>query len=382
MKIAIIGKLYAPIRTTTAMGQEKFTYNLARLLAKRGHQVTLFASGESIVDGVKVIPIIKKSFFTISEKNAKKKTIISPNSSYSYGLNEAKGYLKTLYYLRSHKQNFDIVHDNTDELEVIGLHKFLVDLPFVSTIHIPPAYLKNLDKMVRNETLNNYYIAISKKQSKMVKKARVFDVVYNGIDTKKFTYSERSLNHLSWIGRLDPNKGLGAAIEVATKTKSRLRIAGPIQNQKYFDEEIKPKLGKNIKYLGPLSGRKLVRFYKKSKAILFPIRWEEPFGLVMAEAMSCGTPIIAFRRGSVPELVIQGKTGFICPKDKTESMIKAVKKLKSMKKSQYIHMRENCRSHVEKNFTLEKMAENYEKVYQKIIDNGMDKVNIKHEVNK
>lgn len=368
MRIAIIAKLYAPIRTTTAMGQEKFIYNLAKILAKNGHQVTLFASGESRVEGVKIIPIIKKSFRTLSEKNN-----LTPASMYRVGLREDRGYLEILYYLRSHQNDFDIVHDNTDELGIIGLYKFLVNLPLVSTIHVPPAYLKNLDKMVGNSVLGNYYIAISKKQRKMVKKAKVFDVVYNGIDTRKFSFSEKSLGYFAWIGRLDPNKGLGAAIEVATKTKSRLRIAGPIQNQKYFDEQIKPKLGKNIKYLGPISGRKLVKFYKMSKAILFPIRWEEPFGLVMAEAMSCGTPIIAFRRGSVPELVVQGKTGFICPKDKVSSMIKAVQKICSMTDERYSKMRLDCRQHVEKNFTLEKMVNNYEEVYQKVINDYKSK---------
>lgn len=371
MRIAIIGKLLAPIRTTSAMGQEKFTYNLAHLLAKRGHEVTLFTSSDSKVEGVKIVPVIKKSYWTASKKIPKEK--ISLNLGRMYATRESIGYLKTLYYLRSHKHDFDIVHDNTDEYGIIGLHKFLVNLPLVSTVHVPPKYLQNLNNFISYQELDNYYIAISKKQKKMVRNARVFDIIYNGIDTRKFSYSEKPLNYLGWIGRLDPNKGLGAAIEVATKTKSKLRIAGPIQNQKYFDEEIKPKLGKNIKYLGPLSGRKLVRFYKKSKAILFPIRWEEPFGLVMAEAMSCGTPIIAFRRGSVPEIVVQGKTGFICPKDKTSSMVKAVEKINSMNKKQYVHIRENCRKHVEENFTLARMVDNYEKVYQKIINDWKEK---------
>jgi len=369
MRIAIIGKLFAPINITSNMGMETFTYNLADLLVKRGHEVTLFASGDSRVDGAKVMPLIKKSYFGLNKKLSKDKK--SMGVGYGYGGAEKRGYLKSLFYLRTHKYDFDIIHDNTDE--IIGLSSLLVDLPFVSTIHLPFEYLKDLEKTVYKEKLANYYVAISKKQKKMVKNTPVFDVVYNGINSRKFGFSEKSRGYLAWIGRLDPNKGLGAAIEIANKTKTKLRIAGPIQGQKYFDEQIKPKLNKNIKYYGPLTGRKLVRFYKGAKALLFPIRWEEPFGLVMAEAMSCGTPIIAFRRGSVPELVEQHKTGLICPKDNIESMIKAVKKIYSMSDSSYKKMRKNCRKRVEENFTLEKMVENYEKVYQRVIDDWKKK---------
>ena len=134
------------------------------------------------------------------------------------------------------------------------------------------------------------------------------------------------------------------------------------------EEEIKPKLNKKIRYLGELSGRKLTRLYKGSKALLFPIKWEEPFGFVMVEAMSCGTPVIAFRRGSVPEIIVQGKTGFICPQNKISSMIKAVKKIYAMSDHKYKKLRINCRKHIEENFTLEKTVEKYEITYQKIIN--------------
>ena len=109
-------------------------------------------------------------------------------------------------------------------------------------------------------------VELAKKIKKLAKKIKIFSVVYNGIDLRKFSFSADPKKFLTWVGRVDPYKGLGAAIQVAEKTKYRLSIAGPIQNQRYFNEEIKPKLNKNIKYYGPLSGRKLVRFYKNSKA--------------------------------------------------------------------------------------------------------------------
>jgi len=371
MKIAIIGKLFASIQVTSAMGQERFIYYLSYLLAKKGHTVTLFASGDSRIEGVKIIPVIKKSFWKAS-KDPKK--VLNCESGRSYGEREAIGYLKTLYYLRNHAKDFDIVHDNSDNFEILGLHKFLVSLPLMSTLHLPPQYLVNLNKIVGQE-LDNYYIAISQKQKKLAKKIKIFDVVYNGVDLKKFSFSEDYREHLSWIGRIDPYKGLGAAIEVAEKAEVSLKIAGPIYNEKYFKEEIQPRLNKRIRYVGELSGLKLKRFYKRSKAVLFPVRWEEPFGFVMIEAMACGTPVIAFRRGAVPELIVQEKTGFICPKDKVSSMIKAVRKIYSMSDSHYRRIRINCRKHVEENFSINKMVENYEKVYQKVIDDWKTKNN-------
>ena len=367
MRIAIIAKLYAPIRTTSSMGQEKFVYNLACLLAKKGHDVTLFAAPGSRVEGVKVISLIKESFWTEQNRKHKKEDDLNPVMNYCAGINEIEGYNKILFYLRKHKNDFDVIHDNSDKMAIIANAKFLVDLPLVSTLHVPPDYLHRLNKIIGEKELNNYYVSISKKQRKLAKNVKIFDVVYNGIDVTKFTFSAKSLSYLAWIGRVVPSKGLGAAMEIAEKTKTKLRIAGPIQNQQYFDKDIKPRLGKNIKYLGPLSGRKLIRFYKKAKALLFPIRWEEPFGLVMAEAMACGTPIIAFRRGSVPELVVQNKTGYICPRDKTASMIKAVKKIYALSDEKYLEIRKNCRQHVEAKFTLDKMEENYVEVYSKAI---------------
>jgi glycosyltransferase involved in cell wall biosynthesis len=364
MRIAIIGKLFAPIRVTSAMGQERFIYYLSYLLAKKGHEVTLFATGDSRVEGVKVIPVMKKSFWKASKDPRKG---LNCEGGRAYGEKEAFGYLKALHYLRNHQKDFDIIHDNSDNFEILGLGKFLINLPLMSTLHLPPGYLESLNKIV-GQDLGNYYVAISQKQKKLAKGIKIFDVVYNGVDLRKFSFSEDSRGYFAWIGRLDPFKGLGAAIEVAERAKISLRIAGPIFNEKYFNEEIKPRLNKRIRYVGELSGLKLKRFYKRSKAVLFPIRWEEPFGLVIVEAMACGTPVIAFRRGAVPELIVQGKTGFICPKDKNSSMVKAVAKLNSMSHHRYKKMRIDCRKHVEENFSIGKMVDRYEVTYQKVLD--------------
>ena len=135
MRIAIIGKLYAPITVTSNMGMETFTYNLVRILVKRGHEVTLFASGDSRVEGTKVITLVKKSFCGATQKLPVEKK--NMGTGLVLGSGEKRGYLKALFYLRSHKNDFDIIHDNTDELEIIGPASILINLPVAeSHIHI------------------------------------------------------------------------------------------------------------------------------------------------------------------------------------------------------------------------------------------------------
>ena len=144
-------------------------------------------------------------------------------------------------------------------------------------------------------------------------------------------------------------------------------MSGNVENTEFFKKEVKPHLSKKIKWIGPisfeqpLSKKQVIKLMQKAKAFLMTINWDEPFGLVMAEAQSCGTPVIGFKRGSVSELVVDGKTGFtVNPKQGIKGLKKALNKIDKI--NPY-----DCRKHIEKNFSLEKMVENYEKVYRKII---------------
>jgi glycosyltransferase involved in cell wall biosynthesis len=128
--------------------------------------------------------------------------------------------------------------------------------------------------------------------------------------------------------------------------------------QSYFDETVKPYLGEQIEYLGYIERDKLLPYYQDAKALLMPIQWEEPFGMNMIEAMACGTPVIAFRRGSIPEVVIDGKTGFIV--DTFDEMVEAIKKIDTID-------RNACREHVTRNFSTENMVDGYEKAFEKIL---------------
>jgi len=188
--------------------------------------------------------------------------------------------------------------------------------------------------------------------------------VYNGIPIKDFPFGDKSENYLVYLGRISPLKGTHLAAQVAHKTGRKLFILGDVagwerDDQGYFKEKVKPLIdGKLVAHVGEVNFAQKVSYLKKASALLFPIQWEEPFGLVMIESMACGTPVIAFKRGAIPEVVVDGKTGFIV--DTVEEMIEAVNKIDQID-------RRECRRWVEKNFTVEKMVDGYERVYQEIL---------------
>jgi glycosyltransferase involved in cell wall biosynthesis len=170
-----------------------------------------------------------------------------------------------------------------------------------------------------------------------------------------------------WVGRVEPYKGIENAIYVAKKTKIKLLLVGKVDPERkiYFEEKIKPNLNEKIQYLGEVSQKKLVKIYQGAIATLYPIEWEEPFGLIMAESMACGTPVIAFDFGSTKEVIKNGKTGFVVPflkgrKKNFDGLIEAIERIGEIK-------REDCREWVEKKFSIEKMIKNYEKIYYQIL---------------
>jgi len=232
-----------------------------------------------------------------------------------------------------------------------------------------------------DETLSlfkkSYFICISKASRKLAKKTKIYKVIYNGVDTKLYNFSEKKEDYLLWIGRLarakdkkgnflDP-KGIRWAIKLARETNSKLLLSGNIEDPEFFEKDVKPYLSKKIKWIGPISSeppltkKQVAKLMQKAKAFLMTVNWEEPFGLVIVESMSCGTPVIGFNRGAVSEIIANGKTGFVVnPKEGINGLKKALKNINKIDSK-------TCGEYVEKNFTLEKMAKNYEEVYQEII---------------
>lgn len=186
--------------------------------------------------------------------------------------------------------------------------------------------------------------------------------IHNFVDLGKYSFNKKVNNDapLVFLGRLDRIKGAHNAIEVANNTERNLIIAGNKTKEEgeYFEKEIMPKCdGIKIKYVGPVNDEEKNELLTNAAALLFPIEWDEPFGIVMAESLACGTPVIAFRRGSVPEVIDHGKNGYIC--ENTEEMINLVKEIKKIDRSV-------CRSSAELNFSKKVITEKYENLYSSL----------------
>jgi glycosyltransferase involved in cell wall biosynthesis len=203
---------------------------------------------------------------------------------------------------------------------------------------------------------DSYFVSIS--NSDRVEGLNYLATVYNGINLSEFTFNESPGDALVAYGRIHPEKGFHLAIEVAKKSGRRLIIAGIIQDRDYFEEEISPHVdGKNIEYLGVISNRERDDLLKEAYAVLHLNTIPERFGLVMAESMAAGVPVISMDLGSCREVIADGKTGFLV--NNVDEAVKVVEKIPEIS-------RETCRQRVEERFSLDIMVENYEKVYNKI----------------
>lgn len=315
---------------------ELVTSLLTEALVDKGVDVTLFATGDSLTKG--------------------ELKYINPTSIYEtpdaiYKVEECLHIAN--FFEEASKGEYDILHNQFDYLPLIFTR--FVDTPIVTTIHgftspkIVPVFKKYNDKV--------FYVSIS--DADRSSELDYIATVYHGIELGKFDFEGRHGEGLVFLGRIHPDKGVHVAIEVAKKTGMRLTIAAIIQDEKYFKEKIEPQLdGDLIDYIGPVGPEKRNELLTGCLATLHLIEFDEPFGLTMVESMACGAPVIAVPRGSVPEIVVNGKTGFLVKNVK--EAVKAVDKVKTLN-------RNDCRKRVEEKFTVEKMAEGYINVYEKIL---------------
>lgn len=250
-------------------------------------------------------------------------------------------------------ESFDLIHNHYDFLPLT--YSRLINTPMITTIHgfssdkIIPVYKKY------NPTSS--YISIS--DADRHPELDYHRTIYHGIDSTKFKLNETKESFLLFYGRIHPDKGTLEAIEIAEKTGYPIKIAGLIQDRDYYDHKIRSGIdGKNVIYLGNLDQFEGNELLGKAKALLHPILFDEPFGLSVAEAMMCGTPVIAFDRGSMPELIPHGKTGYLV--DKVSQAVEAVKSLNELDPSR-------CSAHAMGKFSIEKMVGEYIEVYEDVI---------------
>jgi len=341
LRIAQVAPLWFPIPPKKYGGSERIISFLTEYLVNKGHRVTLFAPGNSKTRA-KLIAPVKKG---IVELGAKWGAYWWNNLSHSMAFERAR--------------EFDIIHCHWGIMGAYWQRMFKPKV--VHTMHNIPTkgHLRWKTFEFYKNDLNLVFISQSEKKDCPVKIKNSF-VIYNGIDVKPFKFNPVPKDHFIWVARVCPAKGPETAIKIAKRAGVKLLMAGQIQPQHrdYFKEKIKPHLSRKIRFLGELPQTKLGQFYSQAKGLLYPINWEEPFGLVMVESMAAGTPVIAFKRGSVPEVIKNGKTGFI-----VRTVAEAAKKIKEIDQIDRLA----CRKHVENNFSLEIMAKNYEKLYYKLV---------------
>lgn len=342
---------YAPI---------PLAYNIAEKLSKKGHKIVFFGPKSSHANNFEVRNLNILALY--------KNPIIT---NVSAGTRERISNLFDQYCIgqiiqEHHKKPFDLIHIHLID-RALPFVSLFPNVPFVFTLHdtIFP-WRASLLKMFASS--NEYLISITKSQQKETSKIKYFSNIYNGIDLNLFPFSEQSKSDLLWIGRIIPRKGVNEAIQIAKKSSRPLLLIGASSDEEYWETKIKPELNNNIQHFGFIAYNKLYYYYRQAKIFLMPIMWEEPFGLVVPEANACGTPVVAFARGSMPELIKDGYNGFLVKPGNIKGMVKAVKRIYDMPKDEYLKMRQNCRKHVEDNFTIEKMVDGYEKVYQQIIN--------------
>jgi glycosyltransferase involved in cell wall biosynthesis len=248
---------------------------------------------------------------------------------------------------------FDLIHNHFDFLPLS--YSALVDTPMVTTIHgfSSPRILPVFEKY----NASSYYVSIS--DADRSPKLDYLATVHHGIALDEFTLRKDSDGSLLFFGRIHPEKGAAEAIEVARRSGRRLIIAGIVQDRAYFEREVAPHIdGDRVCYLGSVGPDKRAEVLGGAAALLHLISFDEPFGLSMVEAMACGAPVIAFGRGSVPEVVVDGETGFIVAD--LDEAIAAVQRLDELDRSA-------ARKHIEDHFSTERMTDGYLGVYQEVL---------------
>ena len=337
MRIAMISPLEIRVPPIAYGGTELVVSLLTDELVRKGHDVTLFASGDSVTSAK--LDSICPHFLRGSDRN--------------------KGILNMLNVVSCLEQagRFDIIHNHTtlEGLATAGL----VKMPMLTTLH---GNLKG-DWLTLFAGYKGWYNTISwSAKSLLPGKERFVGVIYNAIDVRSYPFNDcKREPYLLFLSRISPEKGPHLAIEVAKRLRRKLIIAGNIHSvdEEYFRTSVMPDIDGNlIRYVGEADYHRKRELLSQAYCLLAPITWPEPFGLFLAEAMACGTPVVVFNRGSAPEVVKHGETGFVV--DTLAEMADAVEEV------YHIDPR-SCREHVERNFDVPRMVDDYLAAYERIL---------------
>lgn len=340
MRIAQIAPLYESVPPKMYGGTERVVYALTEELVRRGHDVTLFASGDSETSAKLV---------ACSERGLRLDPSVRDYVAYA---------VIQLGIVYGRAEEFDIIHNHVDYFAFPFTR--LTTVPTVTTLHGRLDYPEV-------ERVHTYFpaqplISISYAQRIHLPAANWVATIYNGIVVENFTPRTEPGTYLAFLGRISPEKRVDRAIEVARAVGIPLRIAAKVDkvDQAYFEHAIRPLLDHPlVEFVGEIDEAAKDEFLGRAYAYLFPIDWPEPFGITMVEAMACGTPVLAMRCGSVPEVVEHRVTGFVC--GDLGEMIEAVGRVPELSRA-------DCRRCAEERFSAARMTSDYEGVYRKFVE--------------
>jgi glycosyltransferase involved in cell wall biosynthesis len=350
MRIAQIAPPFESVPPTRYGGTERVIGLLTDELVRRDHTVTLFASGDSETLA-HLVPTVDTALWRQS-------TVRDPLAFWTITLGEV--------YRRVARGEFDIVHSHVDYLAFPCAA--LVATPTVTTLHgrldlvdLPRLYARFPDMPV---------VSISHSQRTLLPAARWVGTVYNGVDTAGLPFHARGGDYLAFLGRVSPEKGLVSAIRIAQRVGLPLKIAArmPLAHTdapdvradwEYYRSEVKPLLGgPGVEFVGEVDDAAKAEFLGNAHALLFPVEWPEPFGLAMAEALACGTPVVARRLGSVPEVIRDGITGLIGDTD--EELVALCRHVGEIDRAA-------CRADAVRRFSVQAMTDGYEAAYRRVL---------------
>jgi glycosyltransferase involved in cell wall biosynthesis len=343
MRVAQVAPLYESVPPQYYGGTERVVSYLTEELVRQGHEVTLFASGDSVTKARLVAPC---------QRSLRLDT---------HCIDQIAHHILELELVLKDPTRFDIIHFHIDYLHFPLSCRQAT--PHITTLHgrldIPdlvPLYQEFTQVPV---------ISISNAQREPLPWLNWQGTVYHGLPEHLYRFHEKAGTYLAFLGRISPEKRVDRAIEIAKRIGMEIKIAAKVDavDRAYFEDRIAPLLkGPLVEYVGEIADGEKDEFLGNAYALLFPIDWPEPFGLVMIEAMACGTPVIAYRHGAIPEVIEDGVTGFIV--DGLEDAIRAAERISTLS-------RKHCRRVFEQRFSASRMAEDYLTIYQRLIDSKL-----------
>lgn len=351
MRIALLGSVTSVIPPVGQAAIERLVYEQAIGLADRGHEILLFAPAGSTIShrNVTLVPVADKVLLTGEGREGKSPEEETYGSSYKLRL-EVANMARVLDALVDRKNEYDVILNNLRSEAVVWSVASYVNKPVFHVMHLP--LFPELSPLAHKHGV--HVISISDAQQRTAPDFPYAGTVYNAVDTNDFAFNPTPGDYVLYLGSIGANKNPKDALLAARAAGVPMKIGGRIKDSIYYEKEIAPLVdGKLVTWVGEQHPKDVIALYQQAKAFLFPTLWEEPFGLVVIEAMSCGTPVIAYPHGAIPEIVKDGVNGYL-----VNSSTEMAQKIALVDQID----RNACRKSVEEKFSIAKMIDGYEKV--------------------